>query len=117
MTGEARFRAEKSFNRPQLLLFEFVAGRSLLEISPDDEVWRNEQVMEEMGLVMAGEKCLSWFFEKLFCFVSFECCRDVFLFVFFCLTGDVVLNNLDRLPLPLWDNEGNLGNLLIQTDK
>jgi hypothetical protein len=73
-------------NRPQLLLFEFVAGRSVLEISPDDDVWRNEQVMEEMGLVMAGEKRLPWCLK--FCFVllrlnvakmCFECSFSLFI--------------------------------------
>jgi hypothetical protein len=33
------------------------------------------------------------------------------------LAADVALNNLDRLPLPaLWDNAGNLGNVLMRDD-
>merc|ERR1719453_2377157 len=26
---------------------------------------------------------------------------------------DVVLNNMDRMPLPLWQNEGNLSNIMV----
>lgn len=26
---------------------------------------------------------------------------------------DVLINNMDRLPLPVWDNEGNLGNVML----
>jgi len=26
---------------------------------------------------------------------------------------DVLLNNMDRLPLPVWDNDGNLGNIML----
>merc|ERR1719161_998271 len=29
---------------------------------------------------------------------------------------DVVLNNMDRMPLPLWQNDGNLSNIMISAD-
>merc|ERR1712107_928597 len=29
---------------------------------------------------------------------------------------DVLLNNFDRLPIPVWDNNGNLSNALVSAD-
>jgi hypothetical protein len=29
---------------------------------------------------------------------------------------DVVLNNMDRMPLPLWQNDGNLSNIMLSAD-
>ncbi|CAE7266805.1 unnamed protein product [Symbiodinium sp. CCMP2456] len=29
---------------------------------------------------------------------------------------DVLINNLDRIPLPVWQNEGNLGNVIVARD-
>ncbi len=82
--GELRFRCEKSLNRPQLLLFEFVEGTSLLEIPPTQgSCWENAEFLEQLGEICAV---------------------------------DVVLNNLDRLPLSIWDNDGNLGNVLVEKD-
>merc|ERR1719410_2759750 len=27
--------------------------------------------------------------------------------------ADTIINNMDRIPLPIWDNSGNLGNIMV----
>jgi hypothetical protein len=79
--GELLYRAKKRLNRPQVLLFEYVKGQSLLEIYPSDPRLQEESVLRKLGELMAI---------------------------------DVLFNNLDRLPLGVWRNEGNFGNVLLQ---
>ena len=75
-SGELLYRVQKNLKRPQILLFEFVAGSSPLEGAS----LSSASIMEQLGRMTAV---------------------------------DVALNNLDRLPLGVWGNEGNLGNVLI----
>ena len=71
-------------NRSTLLVFEFVEGRSALEVPPDAPEWAAASLAPRLGALLAA---------------------------------DLALNNLDRLPWPaLWDNEGNLGNLMLRPD-
>ena len=78
--GDLLYRAQKNLKRPQVLLFEFVAGMSPLQKMG---LLKDAAVMEELGRVTAV---------------------------------DAVLNNVDRLPLGIWNNEGNLGNVMLSED-
>lgn len=70
-SGEARVQAEKSLNRPQLLLFEFVRGSSLLSVNPHESTscWHDDKVSKRKRKNM-GNNCF-FFLMRGHCFVSF----------------------------------------------
>lgn len=85
---------EKELNRPFLLVMEQINGKSIFELATENGK-EPEQIKQTISNYFGNSKYLKQIGKILLL--------------------DVLLNNLDRMPL-IWDNEGNLENLLFSKE-